>query len=738
MDDPETYKHTPAEKFTINSDLEDIYHSWDHLVSAEELPVLVPIVKELAKIPPHQLETEADLQRSMNQIRKIYRASPKKAKLLHVYMLLQSKGELPDLPHLKKVLIMKASKSQSGVLVITVLTSPYPEVDGKPQKFSCEWDCHYCPNEPDQPRSYLHDEPSVLRANRNKFDPLLQFCDRAVTLAMNGHPVDKVELLILGGTWASYPKQYQENFIRDLFFAANTFSCSPRDPEEMKNAKTRTDLLRTRYSLEEEKRINETAACKIIGITLETRPDCINAQEILDFRRYGCTRVQLGLQHTNDDILKKINRQCTTADAKHAIRLLKNSCYKMDIHLMPNLPGSSPELDMEMFDQVLNDPDLQVDQWKIYPCEVTPWTVIKKWFDEGSYVPYGEQDLLDVLIYGKSRVHPWIRLNRVVRDIPSQYILGGVNNPSMRMNVHEELARRGLYCPCIRCREIKSEGALVKESDSELMIRKYRASGGDEYFISVEAKLEGRKAILGFVRLRLVDWKSIEPSEDAYGNDDDNAGGDNGNGEENEIQNGNGHRRDNERNGSRSVMRSKSPFARQKTSTAAKARARARARARQSGYVDEDDECVVPELYEELKDHALIRELHVYGQLIPTKDVKASDAQHTGLGTRLMHEAERIAKENGFTKVAVISGVGARGFYRKIGYHGPVGLGEMMIIDLDDRNPSSSSSNGENKIMKLLDIKAGTLKKLAQFLFIIVVAFVIAWRVNIIIQKLLD
>jgi histone acetyltransferase (RNA polymerase elongator complex component) len=149
----------------------------------------------------------------------------------------------------QRLMIKKASKSLSGVLVVTVLTSPYPEVDGKQQKFSCEWDCFYCPNEPGQPRSYLHDEPSVLRANRNKFDPVLQFTDRCVTLAMNGHPVDKIELLILGGTWTSYPHKYQESFIRDLFFAANTFFDRPSEK-------------RMPVSLTEEKKINETSRVK--------------------------------------------------------------------------------------------------------------------------------------------------------------------------------------------------------------------------------------------------------------------------------------------------------------------------------------------------------------------------------------------------------------------------------------------------------------------------------------------
>lgn len=173
--------------------------------------------------------------------------------------------------------------------------------------------CHYCPNEPGQPRSYLHDEPAVLRANQNGFDPVLQFTDRAATLAVNGHPVDKIEILVLGGTWASYPHAYQEAFCRDLFYAANTFHEREKRP---------------RLGIEEEQRLNEAAACKVIGLTLETRPDTITPEEIRRLRRYGCTRVQLGVQHSDDDILRKINRGCTTEDTIRALRLLKDTCYK--------------------------------------------------------------------------------------------------------------------------------------------------------------------------------------------------------------------------------------------------------------------------------------------------------------------------------------------------------------------------------------------------------------------------
>jgi len=283
------------------TDLEDIFRHWDTLIPRDQLAFFQEMVTFLHNLKK-QYTCEADLTSAMIVMRKKFKSIPKKSQLLYAYNTLvastpnfQQRSDL--LAHLTK----KASKSNSGVLVITVLTSPTPTLsDGTKQRFSCAWNCYYCPNEPGQPRSYLHDEPAVKRANENGFDAVLQLTDRAATLAMNGHPVDKIELLVLGGTWASYPHAYQEEFCRDLFYAANTFWERTKRP---------------RRTLEEEQAENEVARCKIIGLTLETRPDTIDAAELRRLRRYGCTRVQLGIQHTDDKVLKKINRGHTRAHA---------------------------------------------------------------------------------------------------------------------------------------------------------------------------------------------------------------------------------------------------------------------------------------------------------------------------------------------------------------------------------------------------------------------------------------
>ncbi|KYF44769.1 elongator complex protein ELP3, partial [Toxoplasma gondii ARI] len=383
---------------------------------------------------------------------------------------------------LENLMRRKAIRTNSGVLVITVLTSP--------GKFSCPHNCHYCPNEPGQPRSYLSTEPAVLRANQNAWDAVRQFHDRASTLQGNGHTVDKIEVLVLGGTWSGYPSDYQEEFIRDLFYAANVFNSPPP--------------LRPKLPLEEEQTANENAECRIIGLTLETRPDFINRFEIRKLRRFGCTRVQLGLQHVENDVLNFINRGCQRQDAVKAIRLLKDAGYKVDIHIMPDLPSSTVERDLRMFFYLLGSSDLQADQWKLYPCEVTPFSEIERWYSEGRFVPYAEKDggkeLVDLLLRVKAAVHPWIRLNRVVRDIPNQSIIAGNNITNLRQLLTLELEKRGLTCKCIRCREVKDLPIDVHEK-AVLKVREYPSNGGQELFLSFET--EDESIIFGFLRLRL-------------------------------------------------------------------------------------------------------------------------------------------------------------------------------------------------------------------------------------------
>lgn len=486
---------------------------------------------------------------------------------------------------LNSFLISKKSRSLSGILEIAIMTSPTP--NGK--NFSCSFDCYYCPNQPGMPRSYVADGPSARRALNWAFDTVGQFHERASAYALNGHPVDKIEVIVLGGTWDSYDISYQREFITKIYFAANTFY----------ETETRNML-----SMEQEIICNENAMCKIIGLTIETRPDQISKEQILRLLSYGVTRVQIGVQHTNNKILKGVNRQCKIERVYYAIYLLKEAGLKVQTHWMPNLPNSSPELDKRMFDNLNYDPRLQGDDIKIYPTIVTQtgerdknevYTVIEKWYNSGKYVPYSHEELEEVIIYGKQHIRPWVRISRIFRDIPMGNILGGANVPNMREELSKKMKQR---CICIRCSEVKDK--IVDPNKIKIKVERYEASYSTEYFIGAESKdKNGNRVVHGFVRLRL-------------------------------------------------------PYKRVKW-------------------------------IKELKNCALIREVHVYGKLNPTFKTKSNVCQiynqHRGLGQKLILKAEEIAINTGFNRISITSGVGARNYYKKIGYNKE---GDYMIKSLND------------------------------------------------------
>lgn len=387
--------------------------------------------------------------------------------------------ETPGFPKLKKPV-----RSWSGVLVITVVM--------RPDKFSCPHNCYYCPNEPGQPRSYVSTEPAVMRANENDFDAVKQFNSRLDCLKNNGHELDKIEIIVLGGTFSAYPKDYQEEFCRDLFYAANTFQQPP---------------IRGRKSIKEEQQINETTRYRIIGISLETRPDHIRKGEIKRLRKYGCTRVQLGIQHTDPEILKLVNRGHTIEQGVEAIKMLKNAGFKVDIHVMPDLPGTTPEKDRIMIEKVIISPDYGPDYMKIYPCLDVNYTEIREWKKDGRWNPYAETDfdkLIDLVVFAKRISKQWIRFNRIQRDFPPETDarLGYASQtikPNLRQFVKAEAAKRGIVCQCIRCREVKKHRFQKPAYTTQY----YRASDGDEYFISANSVDD--QTLYGFIRLRLAE-----------------------------------------------------------------------------------------------------------------------------------------------------------------------------------------------------------------------------------------
>lgn len=484
-------------------DIEELIKVTNATVIDSNFDRIIDITRELlTELNINQIKCRKDMIKSLEKICRKHKLMTPLIKILAAYRLMVANGELQYDSNIELLLRTKVRKSLSGIVSNTVFMSPYPDTSNGIQEFSCEYDCAYCPKEPNQPRSYLLKEPGVLRANANKFIATDQFWDRAKSLILMGHPYDKIELIVSGGTFSSYPREYVINFFRDLFYAANTTY-----------DKIANRPMRDKLDLDVEQNINtNTSNVKIIGLTIETRPDRINLNEIIFFRHLGITRVQIGVQHLNDDILRHINRKCTNAHTIKAIRALKESGFKVDIHLMPDLPtpydmtlNERIELDRKMFLDVMTLNEYQADQWKIYPCETVDWTSIKEWYDNHTYKPYaeitnsdGSNPLFELILWVKTQIPPWIRLNRIVRDIPNSYILGGNRNTSMRSNFPSILTQRHQRCRCIRCREVGSK--KININDFSIKIRTYSASEGTEYFISWE---NSEEILLGFCRLRI-------------------------------------------------------------------------------------------------------------------------------------------------------------------------------------------------------------------------------------------
>ena len=434
-----------------------------------------------------------DYTRIKKELNKKHHINPNVTGLNYAYYKLIENDKINRNKYFETLNVTKTCRTSSGITQITVLSSPYPNGE----EFSCEHNCYYCPNEPahegnnftPQPRSYLYHEPAVRRANENGFDGANQMWDRMSALLLCGLNIDKLEVMVLGGTWGSYPVDYRYEFIRDLYYAANTFYVD-------------SDNRRDRYTLAEEIKMNETAVVRVIGLTLETRPDHVTANEIMMLNDMMCTRVQIGVQSLNDKILKKINRGCYYEDTVRAIKNLLNCGFKVDVHIMFDLPFANYEDDIMMADQFLSDENVRFDQAKLYPFSSMDWTVTKQWEDKGMNLHYSQEELMEVLIHFMTNVHPWVRLNRVIRDIPDFYITAGNNIPNYRQNIEEEMKSRGIYCMDIRNREPKNNlNALEASKNMKLIVRNYKASGGDEYFISFESLNE--KYIYGFCRLRL-------------------------------------------------------------------------------------------------------------------------------------------------------------------------------------------------------------------------------------------
>lgn len=487
---------------------------------------------------------------------------PSNAEMLAYYKDLVEKGEQKLSREVEQVLRKIKVRSNSGVAVISLLTKPY----------QCPGNCIYCPNETTMPKSYLSKEPAAARALANNFSPYTQVQNRMRALLANGHPIDKLEVIIIGGTWSFYDEAYQEGFVSEIFRAVNEFG---KEKETLNENKKKT--------LEELQKENETADGRIIGLSVETRPDYIDEKELNRLRRFGVTKIEIGVQHLDDKVLALNKREINIKKISEATELMRNAGFKVVYHMMPNLPGSTPDMDIKMFGDLFNSKEHQPDMLKIYPCVVLKNSELYSIWERGDFTPYTDDELLHVLREAKKQVPKYVRILRVIRDIPAEYIIAGSKISNLRQFIQQDQEKNQWSCDCIRCREIRNEKVLLNDYVLERI--EYETLTGKEIFLSFEHKTD--KKCAAFCRLRL-------PNKDATRTFSDNL--------------------------------------------------------------------------KVLQGASIIRELHTYGQLVGIKK-KGDQSQHRGLGTRLMKEAECIAKDAGYKKMAVISGVGVREYYKnKLGY----------------------------------------------------------------------
>ncbi len=462
---------------------------------------------------------------------------------------------------LRSLLRLKPVRTISGVAVVSVMTSPAPCPHGK---------CLMCPGgvEKGTPQSYIGLEPAAQRGAQHGYNPFKQVLARLTELSEIGHDVDKVEIIVMGGTFPAREKSYKEWFMLGIFNALNVFG--------RKRAKLESDLERA-------KRKNERAKARCIGITFETRPDYAKEEHIIEMLRFGGTKVELGVQSIYDDVLERIRRGHSVEDVVEATQLLKDSGFKVGYHVMPGLPGSDFNRDLKMFKIIFEDERFKPDYLKIYPTLVVEGTELYEMFKRGEYRPYMTEEVVELIAKAKKFFPEWVRVQRIQRDIPVGKAIG-LDKGNIRQLIHERMMELGYECRCIRCREVghrlRRLGVKITEDvvkDAELVIREYRASRGKEFFISFE--LPDYDALIGFIRLRFP-HKPFIPA---------------------------------------------------------------------------------------LEGCAIIRELHVYGKAVPLSRKEPEAFQHRGFGERLLKTAEEIAKEE-FDRIAVISGVGVREYYRRFGY----------------------------------------------------------------------
>lgn len=515
---------------------------------------------------------------------------------------------------------MKPTRTISGVTTVTVLTKP----------FACPGKCIFCPNDIRMPKSYIASEPGAQRALVNRFSPYWQVYTRLKAYKNIGHPTDKIELIILGGTWSYYTEKYKLWFISECFRAMNEFSTDSDIQIDETNSRDSIDTLLkndineslrktlgnkpynqlivskeykekfaesnivkegeyTWEDLEKLHEINSKSRCRCVGLVLETRSDVINEKEVYMMRRLGATKIQLGIQTFDDEVSEMNKRGETKSQVANAFLLLRSAGFKIHGHIMPNLYGATPGSDLKVYRELFESPDFKPDELKIYPTSIIKNTELHELWKEGRYKPYSTDELIDLLADCIELTPEYCRLTRIIRDIPSQEIEDGNKTTNLREVVEYKLRKEGRQNRNIRAREVK--GKKLNASDLRLDIFKYETFQTNELFMQY---ITSDRLIAGFLRLSLP-----------------------------------------------------------KTS--------------KNLITSELDKC------------AMIREVHVYGPSLELSKDSEGQAQHLGLGTKLIEEAKKIVKENGYSKLAVISAIGTREYYEKRGF-GLTGLYQVAEV----------------------------------------------------------
>ena len=554
---------------------------------------------EVSKVKTTNLkETEKVLRKYKSLENEVF----SKSVLLTTYEELKRNSEinlsLEEEKNLYELLRMKETRTISGVTPVTVLTKPFP----------CPGKCIFCPNDVRMPKSYLSDEPGAQRAISNKFDPYLQTFNRLLAFKNTGHPIDKIELIILGGTWSSYPESYQIWFVKRCFDALNDFENYssnemlkneaidlPFEEEKLEeidgsnleksynqiisNAiKNTQNLLNENASWEElflAHTKNENSKSKCVGLVIETRPDEINEEEVIKIRKLGATKVQIGIQSLNDEVLKQNKRGHDVNKTKEALDLIRRAGFKIHGHYMPNLYGSNPEMDKKDYEKMFKEIYFRPDELKIYPCSLIKTAELMQVFNQGLWKPYTSEELGEVLSHHILNTPRYCRLTRIIRDIPSTDIVVGNKLTNFRQIAENLIKKSGEKVLEIRAREIKNKKI---NSNVEIVKTKYETTSSTEYFIEY---INENDEIFGFLRLSLPKISSFIP---------------------------------------------------------------------------------------ELKDCAIIREIHIYGQSLEVGKKEEGKAQHQGMGKNLIKIAEEISKNENFPKLAVISAIGTRKYYEKNGF----------------------------------------------------------------------